>query len=223
MHTLIPETYAYCIIHGKRIFADIFNVIDFTMERLSSVIWVWISSYELLKKRISPAWSSSDVAEEITGIRIMRRETYSCCFEDGEAKVKRNAGDLLYLKRWESCWLTTNKKTQISVPQLQELNSTNLSSHELKRWLLLGRKVMTNLDSILKKQRRYFANKGPSSQGCGFSSSHIWMWELDYKESLAVKYWCFWTVVLENTLESPLDCKEIQAVHLKGKLLHCCC
>ena len=67
-----------------------------------------------------------------------------------------------------------------------------------------------------KKQRHYFANKGPSSQGYGFSSSHVWMWELDYKESWAQKNWCFWTVVLEKTLESPLDCKEIQPVHPKG-------
>ena len=88
-------------------------------------------------------------------------------------------------------------------------------SHEIKRHLLLGRKVMTNLDSILKK-RHYFANKGPSSQSCGFSSNHIWMWELDYKESWALKNWCFWTVVLEKTLESPLVCKEIQPVHPKG-------
>ena len=68
----------------------------------------------------------------------------------------------------------------------------------------------------IKKQRHYFANKGPSSQGCGFSISHICMWELDYKESWAPKNWCFWSVVLEKTLESPLDCKEIQPVHLKG-------
>ena len=68
----------------------------------------------------------------------------------------------------------------------------------------------------IKKQRHYFANKGPSSQGYGFSSSHIWMWELDYKESWAPEIWCFWTVVLEKTLESPLDCKEIQPVHPKG-------
>ena len=74
---------------------------------------------------------------------------------------------------------------------------------------------MTNLDSILKKQRHYFANKGPSSQGYVFSSSHVWMWELDYKQSLAPKNWCFWTVVLEKTLESPLDCKEIQPVYPK--------
>ena len=68
----------------------------------------------------------------------------------------------------------------------------------------------------IKKQRHYFANKGPLSQSYGFSSSHIWMWELDYKESLAPKNWCFWTVVLEKTLESPLDCKEIKPVHPKG-------
>ena len=89
-------------------------------------------------------------------------------------------------------------------------------SHEIKRHFLLGRKVMTNLDSILKKQRHYFANKGPSSQSFGFSSSHVQMWELDYKESWALKNWCFWTMVLEKTLESPLDCKEIQPVHPKG-------
>ena len=68
----------------------------------------------------------------------------------------------------------------------------------------------------IKKQRHYFVNKGPSSQGYGFSSSHVWMWELDYKESWAQKNWCFWSVVLEKTLESPLDCKEIQPVHPKG-------
>ena len=68
----------------------------------------------------------------------------------------------------------------------------------------------------IKKQRHYFDNKGPSSQGYGFSSSQVWMWELDYEESWAPKNWCFWTVVLEKTLESPLDCKEIQPVHPKG-------
>ena len=68
----------------------------------------------------------------------------------------------------------------------------------------------------IKKQRHYFTNKGPSSQGYGFSSSHVWMWKLDYKESWAQKNWGFWTVVLKKTLESPLDCKEIQPVHPKG-------
>ena len=68
----------------------------------------------------------------------------------------------------------------------------------------------------IKKQRHYFANKGPSSQDYGFSTSHVWMWDLDHKEGWAPKHWCFWTVVLEKTLESPLDCKEIKPVHPKG-------
>ena len=83
---------------------------------------------------------------------------------------------------------------------------------------------MTNLDSILESRDIPLrmsccpetANKGPSNQNYGFSSSHVWMWELDLKESWALKNWCFWTVVLEKTLESPLDCKEIQLVHPKG-------
>ena len=89
-------------------------------------------------------------------------------------------------------------------------------SHEIKRCLLLGRKVMINLDHILKS-RDYFANKGLSSQSYGFSSGHVWMWELDYKESWVLKNWCFWTVVLKKTLESPLDSREIQPVHPKRK------
>ena len=68
----------------------------------------------------------------------------------------------------------------------------------------------------IQKQRHYFVNKGPSSQGYAFSSGHAWMWQLDYKESRALKNWCLWTVVLEKTLESPLNCKEIQPVHPKG-------
>ena len=70
--------------------------------------------------------------------------------------------------------------------------------------------------SHIQKQRHYFANQGLSSQGYGFSSGHVWMWELGYKESWALKNWCFWTVVLKKTLESPLDGKEIQPVHPKG-------
>ena len=67
-----------------------------------------------------------------------------------------------------------------------------------------------------KNQRRYFADKGPSSQSYGFSSNHVWIWELDHKESWVPKNWCFWAVVLEKTLESPLDIKEIKPVHPKG-------
>ena len=69
----------------------------------------------------------------------------------------------------------------------------------------------------IKKQRHHFVNKGPSSQSYVFSSSHVWMWELDHKESWALKNWCFWTGVLEKTLESPLDCKQIKPINPKGK------
>ena len=75
---------------------------------------------------------------------------------------------------------------------------------------------MTNLDSIFKSRDITLPNKGPSSQGYGFSSSHVWMWELDCEESWALKNWCFWTVVLKKTLESPLNCKESQPVHSEG-------
>ena len=89
-------------------------------------------------------------------------------------------------------------------------------SHEIKRRLLLGRKVMTNLDSIFKSGDITLPTKVCLVKAMVFSSGHVWMWELDYKESWAPKNWCFWTVVLEKTLESPLDCKEIQSVHPKG-------
>ena len=80
-----------------------------------------------------------------------------------------------------------------------------LAGYNLKSWKM-----------FLRKSKCYFPNKGPSSQGFGFSSSRVWMWEKDYEESWAPKNWCFWTVVLEKTLESPLDCNEIQTVHSKG-------
>ena len=88
-------------------------------------------------------------------------------------------------------------------------------SHEIKRCLLLGRKAMTNLDSILKT-RHHFADKGPHSQNYYFSSSHVQMWELNHKKGWALKSWCFQTEVLEKTLASPLDRKEIKPVNPKG-------
>ena len=89
-------------------------------------------------------------------------------------------------------------------------------NHEIKMCLLLGRIDMTILDITLTKQRHYFADKGVSSQSNGFSSSHVWMWELDHKEGWVLKNWCFQTVLLEKTLEIPLDCKEIKPVNPKG-------
>ena len=87
-------------------------------------------------------------------------------------------------------------------------------SHEIKT-LAPWRKSYDQPGQHIKKQRHYFANKGPFGQSYGFSSSHVWMWELDYKESWALKNWCSWAVVLEKTLESPLDCKEIQPINSK--------
>ena len=78
------------------------------------------------------------------------------------------------------------------------------------------KKSYDQLRQNIKKQRHYFTKKGPSSQNYGFSSKHLWMCKLDYKENWALKNLCFWTVILEKTLESPLDCKEIQPVHPKG-------
>ena len=90
-------------------------------------------------------------------------------------------------------------------------------SHEIKRQLLLGRKVMTNLDSILKNRDITLPTTVHLVKAMvGFSSGHVWMWELDCEESWALKHWCFWTVVLEKTLESPLVCKKIQPVYSKG-------
>ena len=88
-------------------------------------------------------------------------------------------------------------------------------SHEIKRHLLLRRKAMTRLDSILKSRDISLPTK-VHIQSYGFSSSQVWMWELDHIEGWALKNGCFWTVVLEKTLESPLDCKEFQPVHPKG-------
>ena len=93
-----------------------------------------------------------------------------------------------------------------------KINTDGDCSHEIKRCLLLGRKAMTNLDSILKSRDITL----PSSQTYCFPSSHVWKWELDHKEDWVPKSWCFWIVVLEKSLESPLDCKEIKAVSPKG-------
>ena len=96
-----------------------------------------------------------------------------------------------------------------------KINADGNCSLEIKT-LAPWKKSYNQPRELIKKQRHYFANKGPSNQSYVFSSSHVWMWELDYKESWVPKNWCFWTVVLEKTLESPLDCKDIQPVHPKG-------
>ena len=107
-------------------------------------------------------------------------------------------------KQWQTLFLGAPKSLQTVTAAVKLKDACSL------------KEVMTNLDSILKSRDITLPTKVHLSQSCGFSSSHVWMWELDNKESWALKNWCFWTVVLEKTVESPLDCKEIQPVHPKG-------
>ena len=102
--------------------------------------------------------------------------------------------------QWRTLWKFL-KKLELELPSVQFSSVQSLS----RVWLF-----------ATPKQRHYFVNKGPSSQGYGFSSGHVWMWKLDCEESWVPKNWCFWSVVLEKTLESPLDYKEIQLVHSEG-------
>ena len=113
-------------------------------------------------------------------------------------------------------WENSGNSGQLYLGEGCKITADGDCSHEIKRCLLLERKVMTNLHSILKSRDITLPTKVHPSQSYGFSSSHVWMWELDYKESWVLKNWCFWTVVLEKTLESLLDSKEIQTVHPKG-------
>ena len=115
---------------------------------------------------------------------------------------------------WQIDWETVETVTDF-IFLGSKITADGDCSNEIKRRLLLGRKVMSNLDSILKS-RDITLQQRSSSQTYGFSSNHVWMWDPDQKESWALKNWCFWTVVLEKTLESPLDCKEIQLVHPTG-------
>ena len=102
-------------------------------------------------------------------------------------------------KQWQTLFFEAPKSLQMVTAAMKLKDARSLEEN------------LTNLDSMLKS-RHYFAKRGPS----GISSSHVWMWELDCEEGWLPKNWCFWTVVLEKTLESPLDCEEIQPVHSKG-------
>ena len=108
-------------------------------------------------------------------------------------------------KQWLTVFFWVPKPLQMVIAARKLKDACSLGKRKKK-------KTMTNLEGILKKQRHYFANKGLYSQSCGFSSRHVWMWELDHKEGSAPKNWYFWTVVLKKTFENPLDCKEIKSV-----------
>ena len=115
---------------------------------------------------------------------------------------------------WQINWETVETLTDFILGG-SKITADGDCSHEIKT-LVPWKKSYDQPRQHIKKQTFYFANKHISSQGYGFSSSHVWMWELDYWEDWVQKNWCFWTVVLEKILESPLDCKEIQPVHPKG-------
>ena len=123
------------------------------------------------------------------------------------------SGRLLAFPLYQCVFHWAPKSLQMVTATLKLKDTCSL---EEKLWQTSWKKNYDQPRQHIKKQRHYFANKGPSSQSYGFSSSHVWMWELDHKESWALKNWCFWTVVLEKTLESPLDSKEIKPVHPKG-------
>ena len=122
------------------------------------------------------------------------------------------------ITQYISCpWNFPGKNTGVGCPfLLQRILLIQISNPRLLHWQadslpLSHEEAFKSYDKLrqhIQKQRHYFANKGPSSQSYGFSSSHVWMWELDYKESWVPKNWCFWTVVLEKTLQSPLDCNQ---------------
>ena len=121
---------------------------------------------------------------------------------------------------------THNVRNKYTVSESHSVVSDSLQPHGLySPWNSVGQHIRMRSLSLDQSPENYAKwkkpspkrlYKGPSSQGYGFSSGHVWMRELDYKESWVLKNWCFWTVVLEKTLESPLDCKEIQPVHPKG-------
>ena len=113
-------------------------------------------------------------------------------------------------------WYMSTNDHHNDIPNFSKITADDDCSHEIKGRLLLGRKAMTNLDSILKSRDISLLTKVHIVKAMVFSSSHVWMWELDHKESWRPKNWCFWTVVLEKTLESPLDFKEVQPVHSTG-------
>ena len=144
----------------------------------------------------------------------------SWLFASGGQSIGAAASASVLPNRWENngnserLFSWAQKSQNLGLQICDSIITDHDCSNDIKGHLLLGREAITNLDSILKN-RETFANKGLSSQKHGFSSSHVWMWELDHKECWGLKNRCFWTVVLK-TLESPSDCKEIKPVNPKG-------
>ena len=137
----------------------------------------------------------------------------------GEGDDRGWDGWMASLTRWTWVWVNSGSWWWTGRPGMLWFMGSQRVGHnwvtELN-WTAPWKKSYDQPRQHIKKQRYYFANKSPSSQSYGFSSSCVWMWELNYKESWVSKNWCFWTVMLEKTLESPLDSKKIQPAHPKG-------
>ena len=142
-----------------------------------------------------------------TGLRLVSALSFPIWLSATENFLHCSKGNL---------WDMSTNDHQIDIPNFSKIIADDDCSHEIKGHLLLGRKAMTNLDSVLKSRDITLLTKVHIVKAMVFSSSHVWMWELDHKEGWTPKNWCFWTVVLEKTLESPLDCKEIKPVNSKG-------
>ena len=168
---------------------------------------------------VSKITVDGDCSHEIKRCLLLRRKAMTNL-------VKLLSRVLLFVTPWTVAnQISVHGIFQARILEWVAISFSRVSSQRRDRtWVscIVGRRITVGATregqsrQHIKKQRHYFSNKGPSSQSYGFSSSHVWMWEVDYKESWAPKNWCFWTAVLEKTPESPLDGKEIQPVHPKG-------
>ena len=174
--------------------------------------WMTQKLESRLPGEISTCTLVADSKEELKSLLIVKEESEKVGLKLNIQKTKIMASSPI--TSWQIDGETMETVTDFILGS-SKIPSYGSFSHKIKRCLLLGQKVMTNLGSILKRRDITWPTKVHLIKAM-VSSSLVWMWELDCEESWAPKNWCFWTVVLEKTLENPLDCKEIQPVHPKG-------
>ena len=180
----------------------------------------WQSGTKIVRRNINTLKYAHDTTlmaeskEEIKSLLIKVKE------EEGKIWLKTQHSKDKDHAIWSHHFLANRQRNNRNSDRLYFLGLQNHCRWWLQAWNLKmlspWKKSYDQPRQYIKKQRQYFANKGPSSQGYGFSGSHVWMWELDYKESWAPKNLCFWTMVMEKTLESSSDCEKIKPVHPKG-------